>query len=161
MDKICVWESGKCLKNATLKKWLSAGTWLMGRCHPSIEIGGRAFPVESTAYVNPRIQESWALPWSSSWIQVSIVGLERGQGREAHGWAGKAGRTQIIRRCRSHIENCEFCFRYNWKPLKDSKWRAGSLWVTFQKDPSGCLLHGEGWFGARREAGRGGSQCRR
>ena len=77
----------------------------MDRYHPSIEIVGRAFLAESTVYANSGILESWSLPWSSSWIQVSIVDLANSQGREAYCWAEKLGRTQNIRRFRSHVEN--------------------------------------------------------
>lgn len=38
----------------------------------------------------------------------------------------KAGKNQIIRGFRSHVENCEFGFRCHRKPLKDSKWGVGS-----------------------------------
>lgn len=120
VDKIlCVWESGKCLRNAALKKWFSAGTWSMGRCHPGTEIGTQHRRV-------PPVGEGLVLPWFSNTVQGCWPGMWAGK---TGPWLGrKAERNQIIRSFRSHVENGECCFKCNRKPLKDSKWRVGSSW---------------------------------
>lgn len=95
----------------------SAGTRLMGGCHPGIDTGAPHGHVLRIGSVG------------SATAQRANAGRADGRGcgqriRPRLGW--EVERNQIIRSFRSHVENWEFYFLCNRKPLKDSKWEVGS-----------------------------------